>query len=301
MKIGILSRNPRLYSTIRLVETAKGRGHDVDLIDHLKCYVVMEKGKPAIHYQGRTLTGYDAIIPRIGSSVTFYGTAIVRQFEMMNVFSANESQAIVRSRDKLRTMQILSRAHIGMPKTCFARTPDDKHEVIEHVGGAPLIIKLLEGTQGVGVMLANTKKEAESILETFYGLKVNILIQEYIRESNGSDIRIIIVDGKVVAAMKRQAHEGEFRSNIHRGGSAKAISLTPDEHDTALKSAKALGLAVAGVDILQSSRGPLVMEVNSSPGLEGIEKVTKINVAEHIIQMIERRATGKSQRDLIGY
>jgi len=301
MKIGILSRNPRLYSTKRLVETAKDRGHDVDLIDHLKCYVVMEKGNPAIHYQGRTLTGYDAIIPRIGSSVTFYGTAIVRQFEMMNVFSANESQAIVRSRDKLRTMQILSRAHIGMPKTCFARTPDDKHEVIEHVGGAPLIIKLLEGTQGVGVMLANTKKEAESILETFYGLKVNILIQEYIRESNGSDIRIIVVDGKVVAAMKRQAHEGEFRSNIHRGGSVKAISLTPDEHDTALKSAKALGLSVAGVDILQSSRGPLVMEVNSSPGLEGIEKITKVDVAQNIIQMIEHKATGKSQRDLIGY
>ncbi|HKJ30706.1 MAG TPA: 30S ribosomal protein S6--L-glutamate ligase [Balneolales bacterium] len=301
MKIGILSRSPHIYSTKQLVNAAKNRGHEVDIINHLKCYVVIEKGKPEIIYEGRKLAGYDAIIPRIGASVTFYGTAIVRQFEMRNVFSANESQAIVRSRDKLRSMQILSRAHIGMPKTCFARTPDDKHDVIEHVGGTPLIIKLLEGTQGVGVMLANSKKEAESILDTFYGLKVNILIQEFIKESNGSDLRVIVVDGKVVAAMKRQAHDGEFRSNIHRGGSAETVILSPEEHDTAIKATEALGLYIAGVDLLQSKRGPLVMEVNSSPGLEGIEKTTMVNVSEKIIEMIEQKADGKRQRDVIGY
>lgn len=301
MKIGILTRNPRLYSTRRLIETATGRGHRVETIDHLKCYVVIEKGNPSIHYQKKTLDGFDAIIPRIGASVTFYGTAIVRQFEMMNVFSANESQAIVRSRDKLRSMQILSRAHVGMPKTCFARTPDDKHDVIRQVGGAPLIIKLLEGTQGVGVMLANTKKEAGSILETFYGLKVNILIQEFIKEAKGSDIRAFVVDGKVVAAIKRQASEGEFRSNIHRGGTATPIKLTNDEKQTALKAVKVLGLSIAGVDMLPSERGPLVMEVNSSPGLEGIEKTTGIDIAGRIIDFIERKASNKGQKDKIGY
>lgn len=301
MKIGILTRNPLLYSTRRLIEAARERGHEVETIDHLKCYVVIEKGNPSIHYRGRTLSGFDAIIPRIGASVTFYGTAIVRQFEMMNVFSANESQAIVRSRDKLRTMQILSRAHIGMPKTCFARTPDDKHDVIRQVGGAPLIIKLLEGTQGVGVMLANTTKEAESILDTFYGLKVNILIQEFIKEAGGSDIRAFVIDGKVVAAMKRQAGEGEFRSNIHRGGTAVKVKLSSEEKMTALKATKALGLSIAGVDMLPSNRGPLVMEVNSSPGLEGIEKVTGIDIAGKIFDFIERKANGKSQKDKIGY
>ncbi len=301
MKIGILTRNPRLYSTRRLIETATERGHEVETIDHLKCYVVIEKGNPSIHYQKRTLEGFGAIIPRIGASVTFYGTAIVRQFEMMNVFSANESQAIVRSRDKLRSMQILSRAHIGMPKTCFARTPDDKHDVIRQVGGVPLIIKLLEGTQGIGVMLANTKKEAESILETFYGLKVNILIQEFIREAEGIDIRAFVVDGKVVAAIKRQATEGEFRSNIHRGGTATVVKLTKDEKQTALKAVKALGLSIAGVDMLPSKRGPLVMEVNSSPGLEGIEKTTGVDVAAKIIDFIERKATKQGQKDKIGY
>lgn len=289
MNITVLSRGPNLYSTRRLVEAIEQRGHQASVINYLKSYVVTEKDNPEIHYEGKRLGSIDAIIPRIGASATFYGTAIVRQFEMMHIFSANSSQSIVRSRDKLRTLQILSRSKVGMPKTCFARTPENKKDLIRHIGGAPLVIKLLEGTQGVGVLLAQTNKEAESILETFYGLKVNILIQEFIREANGSDIRVFVVDGKVVGAMKRQAPEGEFRSNLHRGGTAMAIKLTDQEEETAIMAAKALNLHIAGVDLLPSVRGPLVMEVNSSPGLEGIEKTTGNDIASEIVTFIERK------------
>jgi ribosomal protein S6--L-glutamate ligase len=301
MNIVILSRNSHLYSTSRLVEAAMVRGHNVRVIDPLKCYVRIEKSKPTIHYNGDALDDVDAIIPRIGASVTFYGCAIVRQFEMMHVFSAVESQAIVRSRDKLRSMQILSRAGVGMPVTGFARFARDKDDLIEMVGGPPLVIKLLEGTQGIGVVLAETKKAAESVLDAFYGLKVNMLVQEFIRESKGSDIRAFIVDGKVVGSMKRTGREGDFRSNLHRGGKAEPITLTRAEKSTALKAARTLGLSVAGVDMLQSKRGPLVMEVNSSPGLQGIEKATGVDIAGKVIEYIERNAGRKgSYKDKVG-
>lgn len=303
MKIAVLSRNRNLYSTSRLVEAARERGHECVVLDHLKCYVSMSKGKPSIHYNGQDVSDVDAVIPRIGASVTFYGTAIVRQFEMMNVLSANESQAIIRSRDKLRSMQILSRAEIGMPVTGFARHSRDVDDLIKMVGGTPLVIKLLEGTQGIGVVLAETKKAAESVIEAFYGLSVNILVQEFIKEARGTDIRAFVVDGKIVGAMKRTAKEGEFRSNLHRGGTASLIKLSREEKDTALKAAKALGLTVCGVDMLQSSRGPLVMEVNSSPGLQGIEKATGKNIAGNIIEYLERKANtakGNLNKDRIG-
>lgn len=303
MKIAVLSRNRNLYSTSRLVEAARERGHECVVLDHLKCYVSMSKGKPSIHYNGQDVSDVDAVIPRIGASVTFYGTAIVRQFEMMNVLSANESQAIIRSRDKLRSMQILSRAEIGMPVTGFARHSRDVDDLIKMVGGTPLVIKLLEGTQGIGVVLAETKKAAESVIEAFYGLSVNILVQEFIKEARGTDIRAFVVDGKIVGAMKRTAKEGEFRSNLHRGGTASLIKLSREEKDTALKAAKTLGLTVCGVDMLQSSRGPLVMEVNSSPGLQGIEKATGKNIAGNIIEYLERKANtakGNLNKDRIG-
>jgi ribosomal protein S6--L-glutamate ligase len=301
MNIAILSRNPNLYSTKRLVEAGLERGHDVRVIDHLQCYVGIEKANPTIHYKGEVLENIDAIIPRIGASVTFYGCAIVRQFEMMHTFTANESQAIVRSRDKLRSMQILSRAGIGMPITGFARNADNTDDLIRMVGGTPVVIKLLEGTQGIGVVLAETKKAAQSVLEAFYGLKTNILIQEFIKESRGSDIRAFVVDGKVVGAMERKGLEGEFRSNLHRGGTAKLVKLTIKERTTALKAAKALGLNIAGVDMLRSNRGPLVLEVNSSPGLEGIEKATGINIAGKIYEYIELNGGGRKKRkDKIG-
>ncbi len=296
MKIVVLSRNKNLYSTKRLVEAGTVRGHEVLVLDHLKCYVALEKGKPTIHYNGENIAGVDAIIPRIGASVTFYGTAIVRQFEMMGVFSANESQAITRSRDKLRSMQILAREGIGMPITGFARNAKDVGDLIRMVGGTPLVIKLLEGTQGIGVVLAETKKAAESVIEAFYGLEVNILVQEYIKEAGGSDIRAFVVDGHVVGAMKRQAKEGEFRSNLHRGGTASLVNLTREERYTALKAAKALGLTVAGVDMLRSKRGPLVMEVNSSPGLEGIEGATKVDIAGKIIEYLEKKNASKASK-----
>lgn len=291
MKIAILSRNKKLYSTRRLVEVAEARGHEVVVLDHLKCYMNVTSKKPTIHYKGELINDIDAVIPRIGASVTFYGTAVLRQFEMMRVYPLNESVAISRSRDKLRSMQLLSRKGIGMPVTGFARNPDDIPDLIKEVGGAPLVIKLLEGTQGIGVVLAETEKAAESVLQAFMGLSVNIMIQEFIEESKGADIRCLVIDGKVVAAMKRQGAEGEFRSNLHRGGSAQLVKITAEERRTAIAAARIMGLNVCGVDLLRSARGPLIMEVNSSPGLEGIERASGKDIASLMIEVIERKAT----------
>lgn len=288
MNIRILSRNSNLYSTKRLIEAAKKRNHEIEVIDPLKCDLIIEKRNPSIFYKGRHLEDTDAVIPRIGASVTFYGTAVVRQFEMMGVFTTTESQSLVRSRDKLRSLQVLSRARLGLPKTVFTNYSKDVGEVIDHVGGAPLIIKLLEGTQGLGVVLAETRNAAESVIEAFNGLQARVIVQEFIKEAGGADIRALVVDGHVVGAMKRQGKEGEFRSNLHRGGSASVIQLTDDEENAAIKAAKSMGLGVAGVDMLQSSRGPLILEVNSSPGLEGIEKATGKDIAKTIIRYIER-------------
>jgi ribosomal protein S6--L-glutamate ligase len=290
MKIGILSRNKNLYSTRRLIEAAEERGHEVHVLDVLRCYMNITSHRPSIHYKGEELSGFDAVIPRIGASVTFYGTAVLRQFEMMGVYPLNESVAITRSRDKLRSLQLLARKGIGLPVTGFAHSPDDIQDMMKMVGGAPSVIKLLEGTQGIGVVLAETKKAAESVIEAFMGLKTNILIQEFIKESGGTDIRCFVVGGRVVAAMKRQGAEGEFRSNIHRGGSATLVRLTPEERSTAVRAAKITGLNVCGVDILRSNHGPLVMEVNSSPGLQGIEATTEKDVAGMIISFIEKNA-----------
>jgi len=290
MKIGILSRNKNLYSTRRLIEAAEERGHEVHVLDVLRCYMNITSHRPSIHYKGEELLGFDAVIPRIGASVTFYGTAVLRQFEMMGVYPLNESVAITRSRDKLRSLQLLARKGIGLPVTGFAHSPDDIQDMMKMVGGAPSVIKLLEGTQGIGVVLAETKKAAESVIEAFMGLKTNILIQEFIKESGGTDIRCFVVGGRVVAAMKRQGAEGEFRSNIHRGGSATLVRLTPEERSTAVRAAKITGLNVCGVDILRSNHGPLVMEVNSSPGLQGIESTTEKDVAGMIISFIEKNA-----------
>lgn len=300
MKVAILSRKPELYSTSRLVEACTQRGHEAIVIDPLKCFMVIEKSKPLIYYKGDPLDRFDAIIPRIGNSVTMYGTAVVRQFEMMGVFSATKSLAIVRSRDKLRAMQIMAKAGIGMPKTAFARDPKDIKEIIKQVGGVPVVVKRLQGTQGIGVVLAETIKAAKSMIEAFYGMKENILIQEFISESKGSDIRAFIVDGKVVASMKRQGNEDDFRSNLHRGGLSVNIKLSKEEKETAIKAAKELGLAIAGVDLLQSHRGPLVMEVNSSPGLQGIEKATGIDIAGKIVAYLEQTVERKNLKDKIG-
>ncbi|HXH02366.1 MAG TPA: 30S ribosomal protein S6--L-glutamate ligase [Candidatus Competibacteraceae bacterium] len=290
MKIAILSRNPKLYSTRRLVEAGQARGHEMHVINHLRCYMNITSNSPRIHYQGVPLEGFDAVIPRIGASVTFYGTAVLRQFEMMSVFPLNESVAISRSRDKLRSMQLLARRGIGLPVTGFAHSPDDTNDLIKLVGGAPLVVKLLEGTQGVGVVLAETQQAAQSVIGAFRELKANILVQEFIEEAHGADLRCFVIGKKVVAAMLRQAREGEFRSNLHRGGTAALVRITPEERATAVRSARILGLNVAGVDILRSKRGPLVMEVNPSPGLEGIEKVTGKDIAGQIIHFIERHA-----------
>jgi len=290
MQIALLSRNPKLYSTRRLKEAAEQRGHEVRILDALRCYMNITSSKPTIHYRGENLSSFDAIIPRIGASITFYGTAVLRQFEMMGVYPLNESVGISRSRDKLRSQQLLSRKGVGMPITGFAHSPDDVQDLIKIVGGAPLVIKLLEGTQGIGVVLAETRKAAESVIEAFMGLKVNILVQEFIKEAGGADIRCFVIDNKVVAAMMRQGPEGEFRSNLHRGGTASLVKLTPAERATALKAARVMGLNVAGVDILRSERGPLVMEVNSSPGLEGIEAATGKDVAGMIVDFIEKNA-----------
>lgn len=288
MKIIVLSRNPNLYSTKRLVEAGEKRKHEMVVVDHTKCDLIIEKKKPQVYYKGKPLTGVDAVIPRIGASVTFYGTAVVRQFEMMKVFTATESQALVRSRDKLRSLQILARAGLGLPKTAFTNYSKDVKSIIKNVGGAPLVIKLLEGTQGVGVVLAENNNAAESVLEAFNGLKARVIVQEFIKEAGGADIRAFVVDGVVVGAMKRQGKEGEFRSNLHRGGTASLYELTEDEENAALKAAKVLGLGIAGVDMLQSKKGPLIMEVNSSPGLEGIEGATGKDIAKSIIRHIER-------------
>ncbi|BDZ75065.1 MULTISPECIES: 30S ribosomal protein S6--L-glutamate ligase [Methylophaga] len=296
MKIAVLSRNPKLYSTRRLVEAAEARGHEVHVLDVLRCYMNITSLKPEVHYKGEILTGYDAVIPRIGASVTFYGTAVLRQFEMMNVYPLNESVAISRSRDKLRALQLLSRKGIGLPVTGFAHRPDDVDDLIKMVGGAPLVIKLLEGTQGIGVVLAETEKAAESVIEAFMGMKANILVQEFIKEAGGADIRCFVVGDKVVASMKRQGKEGEFRSNLHRGGSANLIRISPLERATAVRAAKTMGLNVCGVDLLRSNHGPVVMEVNSSPGLEGIENATGKDIASMIIDFIERNArSGKTK------
>ncbi len=288
MNIVILSRNSNLYSTQRLIKEGIDRGHHIEVIDPLKCDIIIEKEKPTIYYKDRYLDYVDAIIPRIGASVTFYGCAVVRQFEMMGVFTIVTSDAILRSRDKLRSLQRLTKAGIGMPKTVFTNYSRDVEEVIDHVGGTPVIIKLLEGTQGLGVVLAETKNAAESVLEAFNGLQARVIVQEYIKEAKGADIRALVVDGQVVGAMKRQGKEGEFRSNLHRGGSANIIKLNSDELKVAMKASRALKLPVCGVDMLQSSRGPLLLEVNSTPGLEGIEKATGKNIARAIITFIER-------------
>lgn len=288
MNIKILSRNPKLYSTKRLVEAAEKRKHNVKVVDHLKCDLVIEKRNPNIFYKGKYIQDTDAIIPRIGASVTFYGTAVVRQFEMMGAFSTIDSEALVRSRDKLRSLQVLTRAKIGLPKTVFTNYSRDVEGVIQHVGGTPLVIKLLEGTQGLGVVLAETKNAAKSVIEAFNGLQARVIVQEFIKEAGGADIRVFVVDGHVVGAMKRQGKEGEFRSNLHQGGSAEVIELSDEEEIAAIKAAKAMRLGVAGVDMLQSSRGPLILEVNSSPGLEGIEKATGKDIARKIIQYIEK-------------
>ncbi|MFB6277740.1 MAG: 30S ribosomal protein S6--L-glutamate ligase [Halothece sp.] len=301
MKIAILSQDASLYSTRRLKEAAVEREHEVRVINYLRCYMNITSHQPSVVYQGQPLEEYDAIIPRIGASRTFYGTAVVRQFELMGVFTANESQAISRSRDKLRSLQILARQGIGLPVTGFAHATQDIDGLIETVGGAPVVIKLLEGTQGIGVVLAETHQAAKSVIEAFRGLEANILVQEFIKEAQGADIRCFVVGGKVIAAMKRQGAEGEFRSNLHRGGKADKVKLTPEERSTAVRSVKAMGLRVAGVDLLRSNHGPVVMEINSSPGLEGIENATGVDVAGKIIEFIQKNAVPNKLTDRIPY
>jgi len=291
MKLAILSRKASLYSTTRLKEAGQKRGHDVDIVDYLRCYMNITSHHPMVVYQKRKLEGYDAMIPRIGASNTFYGTAVVRQFQMMGVFTPNSSQAISRSRDKLRCLQILASKGIGLPVTGFGHSTKDIEGLVDIVGGPPLVVKLLEGTQGIGVVLAETKQAATSVIEAFRGLDVNILVQEFIKEAEGADIRAFVVGDRVVAAMKRQAPKGEFRSNLHRGGRAEKIKLTPEERSTAVRAAQILGLKIAGVHILRSNHGPVVMEVNSSPGLEGIEKTSEVDVADAIIQFLEKMIT----------
>jgi ribosomal protein S6--L-glutamate ligase len=301
VKIVILSHKASLYSTSRLKAASEARGHDVRVVDYLRCYMGIASHRPAVMYVGHPLQGIDAVIPRIGASKTFYGTAVVRQFEMMGVYSVNESQAISRSRDKLRCLQLLARKGIGLPVTGFAHSTKDIDGLLKTVGGAPCVIKLLEGTQGIGVVLAETQQAATSVIEAFRGLETNILVQEFIKEAGGADIRCFVVGDKVVAAMKRQGASGDFRSNLHRGGKAEKIKLTPEERSTAVRAAQTMGLNVAGVDILRSNHGPLVMEVNSSPGLEGIERTTEVDVAAKIIEYIERNAESGKTRDRVRY
>jgi ribosomal protein S6--L-glutamate ligase len=297
MKIAVLSQDASLYSTKRLLEAGEKQGHQMRAINYLRCYMNITSHKPTIVYQGKPLEDFDAVIPRIAASRTFYGTAVVRQFEVMGVFSANESQAISRSRDKLRCLQILARKGIGLPVTGFAHATEDIDSLIATVGGAPLVIKLLEGTQGIGVVLAETQQAAKSVIEAFRGLDANILVQEYIQEAGGADLRCFVVGDKVVAAIKRQGAPGEFRSNLHRGGQAEKVKLTPEERSTAVRSAKAMGLRIAGVDLLRSNHGPVVMEVNSSPGLEGVEKATGLDVAGKAIEFVVKSATDAKNRD----
>lgn len=286
MNIVVLSRKASLYSTMRLVEAGRQRGHRVRVIDHLMCNIAIAKNSPQIGYRKTLLTDVDAIIPRIGASVTFYGAAVIRQFEMMNVFTATGSEALLRSRDKLRSLQLLSMSGLGLPKTVFSNYPRGIEDLIPYVGDVPLVIKLLEGTQGLGVVLTESKNAAESVIDAFNQLRARIIVQEFIKEASGCDIRAFIVNGKVVGAMKRQARKGEFRSNLHRGGSAEVITLSEQEEQTAIKAAEVMGLAIAGVDMLPSTRGPLIMEVNASPGLEGIEHATGVDIAGKIIDYV---------------
>ena len=284
----MMARNPKLYSHQRLVEAAKAAGHEIDIINTTKVYVNITSHHPELRYKGESLEGYDAVIPRIGASVTFYGLAVLRQFEMMGVWPLNESVAIGRSRDKLRCLQLLAREGIGLPVTAFAHSDDFADDVIKIAGGAPVVIKLLEGTQGIGVVLGETHNSAKSVIEAFRGVKVNIMVQEFIKEAGGSDIRCLVIGDRVIASMKRQGAKGDFRSNLHRGGNAQVIKITPEERSTATRAAKIMGLNVCGVDLLRSKHGPVVMEINSSPGLEGIETATKIDVAKEIIQFMEK-------------
>jgi ribosomal protein S6--L-glutamate ligase len=300
MNIAILSRNAKLHSTRRLKEACEARGHKAEIINHMKCVLVIEKKNPMVWFNGRKLDYFDAIIPRIGASVTFYGAAVVRQFEMMKVFTAVESQALIRSRDKLRSLQILSRAGLGLPKTIFMDYSRDTEGVVEAVGGAPVVIKVLEGTQGLGVVLAENNKAAQSVIEAFHGVKARIIVQEFIKEAKGVDIRAFVVDGEVVGAMRRQARDGEFRSNLHRGGQATVVKLNRQEKHAAITAARKMGLAVAGVDMLPSKRGPLIIEVNSSPGLEGIEGATKVDIAGRIVRFLENKVGKvKIQKDKV--
>lgn len=296
MKLAMLARNASLYSHKRLKEAAETRGHELDIIDTLRCYMNIASRRPEIYYNGEKLPIYDAVIPRIGASITFYGMAVLRQFEMQGVYPLNESVAIGRSRDKLRSMQLLAREGIGLPVTTFAHDPKQTNEVLNLAGDAPLVIKLLEGTQGVGVVLADTDRSAKSVIEAFRGAKVNIMVQEFIKEAGGTDIRALVVGGKVIAAMQRTGAEGDFRSNLHRGGSARTIKISPEERSTAIRSAKTMGLNVCGVDMLRANHGPVVMEVNSSPGLEGVEKATGIDVAGKIIEYLEKNAKPNKTR-----
>ena len=299
MKIAILSRGSDNYSTRRLKEEALARGHDVRVINHTRCYMTIEKSNPVVRYEGEDLSGFDVIIPRIGSSVTKYGTAVVRQFEMKGVFTTASSIAINRSRDKLRSMQILARAGVGIPKTVFSRETAEVDDIIEQVGGTPLIIKVARGTHGNGVVLAETKKAAQAVMQAFYVEGVNFLVQEFIEESAGTDIRVFVVGGKVVASMKRQSLDDDFRSNLHQGGKGTPVKLTDEERKAAQKAAKAMGLPICGVDMMRSSHGPVVLEVNASPGF-GIELVTKRDVAGKILDYIEQNAKGKRRRDKVG-
>lgn len=290
MQIAMLARNPNLYSHKRLVEAAEAKGHTIDIVNTTQCNMNITAHRPQVLYQGESLTGYDAVIPRIGASITFYGLAVLRQFEMMGVWPLNESVAIGRSRDKLRSLQLLSREGIGLPVTGFANSASQAEEMIKMVNGPPVVIKLLEGTQGIGVILSNTMSSAKSVFEAFRGAKINILVQEFIKEAGGADIRAFVVGNRVVGAMMRQGEPGEFRSNLHRGGSTRQIRITPEERSTAVRAAKVMGLNVAGVDLLRSNHGPVLMEVNSSPGLEGIEKATGSDIAGRIISFIESHA-----------
>jgi len=290
LKIALLTRNAKLYSHKRIMEAGAARGHEIVPLDYLKCYMNITSRRPELRYQGELLTGFDAVIPRIAASHTFYGLAVLRQFEMMGVFPLNESVAIGRSRDKLRSLQLLARDGIGLPVTAFTNDAGRTDEILKIVGGAPVVVKLLEGTQGIGVVLGETHKSAKSVIEAFHGAEIAILVQEYVKEASGQDIRIFVIGSKVVAAMQRTGATGEFRSNLHRGGHAESVKISPEERKTAILAAKSMGLNVCGVDLLRADEGPVVMEVNSSPGLEGIEQSTKVDVASQIVEFLEKNA-----------
>ena len=296
MKIALMCRNAGLYSHRRLIEAAEARGHEIRAINHMRCYIDIASSRPALHYEGERLTGFDAVIPRIGASVTFFGTAVLRQFEMMGVYALNESVAISRSRDKLRSMQLLSRKNIGMPATVFAHRSSDPGYLLKLMGGAPAIIKLLEGTQGKGVVLGETPKAAESIIQAFSALNAQFIVQSFVKEANGEDIRCLVIGERVVAAMRRKGAEGDFRSNLHQGGAASTVRISPKERATAVAAARAMGLNVCGVDMLRAADGPAVMEVNSSPGIEGLETATGIDVASRIVQHLEQAAKPNKTR-----